>query len=89
VLKLHPFELKLVSGEHVHPASRLQPKKMPPGVPSGPPPSSHPPGGSTGGFAPSQPSRATLKEVDGKLTWIVEHRYADGSWRVVLKEPIE
>jgi hypothetical protein len=79
-LKLHPFELKLVSLGYVHTMSRILKAPM-----SGPPEPGNPPGG----YAPQEPCRAVLKELDGKLTWIAEQRESDGSWRLLLKEPIE
>jgi hypothetical protein len=82
-LRLHPFELKLVAQGHVHTTSRDPNRIVPPE--SAPPPGG-PPGG---GYAPSLPCRAILKELAGKLTWIVEQRNGDGSWSLLLEEPIE
>ena len=97
-IRLHPFELELVSQGYIHPKSR-DPNRMmppesapPPGAPGGGPPGA-PGGGPPGGYAPPQPCRAILKEVDGKLTWIVEQHQSPigerGSWVLLLKEPIE
>jgi hypothetical protein len=86
-LRLQPFELELVWREHIHTMSRLLKAPM-----SGPPGPPNPPGGPSGpggGYAPPQACRAILKEVDGKLTWIVEQHHDDGSWTLLLKEPIE
>jgi hypothetical protein len=100
-MRLHPFELKLVARSSIHPRSRdpnqmLPPESpLPPGAPGGGPPGGGPPGGGPpGGYASPQPCRAILKEVAGKLTWIVEQRQQPlgephGSWSLVLKEPIE
>jgi hypothetical protein len=81
-LRLHPFELELVAQGYVHTTSR-DPAR------SGPPPGSPPPGSPGGGYAPSSPCRAILKELAGKLTWLVEQRNGDGSWSLLLEEPIE
>ncbi|HWF85228.1 MAG TPA: hypothetical protein VG222_10285 [Vicinamibacterales bacterium] len=85
-IRLHPFELKLVWPGYVHTRSRLHKAPF-----DGPPTPPFPPGGPgpTGGYAPPQACRAILKEVDGKLTWIVEQHQADGTWTLLLKEPIE
>ena len=81
-LRLHPFELKLVAGGYLHPKSRDPNRFLPPESP-GPP----------GGYAPPQPCRAILKEVGGKLTWIIERRDVpigeQGYWSLMLDEPIE
>ncbi|MGZ3419075.1 MAG: hypothetical protein ACXVEF_07645 [Polyangiales bacterium] len=78
-LRLHPFELELVSLGYIHTTSRLL------GAPVGPPPSPFPPGG----YAPPLPCRAVLKEVDARLTWVVEHYEEGVRWRVLLKERLE
>jgi hypothetical protein len=85
-IRLHPFELKLVAQGYIHPASRDPNQDLPPE--SAPPPGP-PGGGPPGGYAPPQACRAILKEVDGKLTWIVEQHQSDGSWSLLLREPIE
>jgi hypothetical protein len=71
------IEVKLVSATYIPPRSRKNPDSgPPPGLlrpPSGPgggPPGGGPPGG--GGPAPQRESRATLLEVNGKLTWVIE-----------------
>lgn len=98
-IRLHPFELELVWPGYVHTRSRLRKPPhdgppTPPFPPGGAGPAAGPPAPAGGpgpgaGCAPSQPSRAILKEVDGRLTWIVEQHQDDGSWRLLLKEPIE
>lgn len=94
-LRLHPFELELVSRSYVHTTSRLvkAPMSGPPGPPHPPGgPQSGPPGGAPGpggGYSPPQACRAILKEVDGKLSWIVEQHHDDGTWSLLLEEPIE
>jgi hypothetical protein len=85
-LKLHPFELKLIWGEYVRTQSRL-PKPLPKGGPGEPPGDAPEP---PGGYAPPTPCRAVLKELDGKLTWIVERYFGgEAGWQLLLKEPIE
>lgn len=79
-LRLHPFELELVSRSYVHTMSRLPHPSG--GVQSGPP-------GPSGGYSPPQACRAILKEVDGKLSWMVEQHHDDGTWSLLLEEPIE
>ena len=85
-IRLHPFELKLVARGYMHPMSRDPNRAIPPE-------SSFPPGGPgggpPGGYAPPQACRAILKEVDGKLTWLVEQSNGDGTWSLLLNEPIE
>ena len=86
-IRLHPFELKLVAGGYMHPMSRDPNRAIPPE--SSLPPGGGPGGGPPGGYAPPQPSRAILKEVGGKLTWTVEQSNGDGTWSLLLTEPIE
>lgn len=94
-LHLRPFELKLISREHIHTTSRVlaAPMNGPPGPTNPPGGPGAPPGGPPGGYAPPQPCRAILKEADGKLTWIVEQHEAPigehGRWALLLTEPIE
>jgi hypothetical protein len=70
---LHPIEVKLVAGDYIRPRPRI----IPPGPPGQPDPYAEPSagplsGGPSGGYAPPRPCRATLREVDGKLTWTIE-----------------
>jgi hypothetical protein len=103
-VKLRPIEVKLVSSTYLKPWPRNAAPA--PGGPSGPPPSSQPPGGGPtagppsgppggpggppGGYSPERPSRATLSEISGKLTWVIE-AYDPGTrqWREELREAAE
>ena len=94
-IRLHPFELELVWPQYIHTRSRLLKPPLE-GPPTAPFPPGGPPGGPgpSGGYAAPQPCRAILKEVDGKLTWIVEQYQQPigeqrGSWALLLKEAIE
>jgi hypothetical protein len=82
-VQLNPIEIKLVSPVYRPPRARNAP-----GLPGGGPPGGL--GGPPGGVGPHRPSRATLREVDGKLTWIVEsydpHLKA---WQEDLREKAE
>jgi hypothetical protein len=73
------------------------PSGGPPGIPSGGAPRipgggapGIPGGGPSGGYAPPQPCRAILREIDGKLTWL--HESFDAStkaWVERLRELAE
>lgn len=84
--RVKPFEIKLVSPAYIRPQAR-NPVAPGPGMPPTPPPVGPP---APGGWAPPRPSRATLREVDGKMTWIIEaFDPSAGVWRVELREPAE
>ena len=92
---LRPLEVKLESRAYIRPWSRsasppppVGPLGPPPGGPAGKPTGGPP--GAPGGIAPPRPSRATLREVDGKLTWILEAiDPATNQWREELRERAE
>jgi hypothetical protein len=83
---LHPIEVKLVSSTPLPARSRtVRPRR--PGEPPEAPPAPPPPGGVT---KYQRPCRATLREVAGRLTWIVEEfdPYAR-TWGERLREAAE
>ena len=90
-VKLHPIEVKLVSASYIRPRSRSWIfVTQPGGPPHEPPPSSPPGGGPPGGWAPAHPCRATLLDVGGKLTWVVEtFDPHTKTWSEQLREPAE
>lgn len=97
-IRLAPIEVKLVAGVRIPPRARTTPSPSsasstgPSWPAGGPSPSaggpSGPGGGPSPGYSPPRPSRATLREVDGKLTWILE-TYEQGTWLEELRDPAE
>jgi len=88
-----PIEVRLVTGNRVAPQARNpmpvsgapgEPTRQPNGPSVGPPPHMQP------GYSPPQPSRATLREIDGKLTWILEaYDLSRKQWYEELRDPAE